>query len=236
MSETEKTIPVQDIVSAGTERVDGKELTLWFDSTRCIHARFCVTGGPETFVANVEGDWLYPDNTDTEHLMHIAKQCPSGAIQIERKDEGPNETAPQVNTVRVWENGPLAVHAEILLDGKADGARRVLCRCGLSKSKPYCDGSHRGEEDDVEPFIASGEPATRNMTMMDLRGGPLRIDPQMDGPLMVSGPVEIMAGTGRGVERTQTCRLCRCGASANKPFCDGSHARVGFRAGSSRSD
>ncbi|MEM7728949.1 MAG: CDGSH iron-sulfur domain-containing protein [Pseudomonadota bacterium] len=219
------------IVGEGTERIEGEDVVLWFDGRRCIHARYCVTGAPETFIANVEGDWLYPDNTDTEHLVHVAKQCPSGAIQIERRDDGPDEEPPQVNTARLYENGPYAVNAEIVLDGAPDGTRRVLCRCGLSSEKPYCDGSHQGDaETGVEPFRATGEPETRDMTMMEVRGGPLRIDPQMDGPLMVSGPLEILAGTGRGVERTQSCRLCRCGASGNKPFCDGSHARVGFRA------
>lgn len=230
MSKNDQMPAIQDIVSEGTERVEGDDVTLYFDGKRCIHARYCVTGAPDTFVANVEGDWLYPNKTEAAHLLHVARQCPSGAIQIDRKDGGPEETPPQVNTARVYENGPYAVHAEIILNGKPDGTRRVLCRCGLSSSKPYCDGSHKGEEEGVDPFIASGEPETRDMTMMDERGGVLRIDPQMDGPLMVSGPVEILAGTGRGIERTQTCRLCRCGASNKKPFCDGSHARIGFRA------
>lgn len=229
MSKTPTPQSLEAIVSQHTERVEGTDLTLWFDSQRCIHARHCVLGAPETFVANVEGDWLYPDNTDTAHLMHIAKQCPSGAIQIQRKDHDPDETPPQVNTARVYENGPLAIHAEIILDGKADGTRRVLCRCGKSSNKPYCDGSHKGEGDKSAPFIASGEPATRDMTMMDLRGGPLHIDAQPNGPLKVSGPVEILSGTGRGIERTDACRLCRCGASANKPFCDGSHVSIGFQ-------
>ena len=38
-----------------------------------------------------------------------------------------------------------------------------------------------------------------------------------------------LGGTGRVVARMQTTRLCRCGGSANKPFCDGTHARIGFR-------
>ncbi|GLQ21650.1 CDGSH iron-sulfur domain-containing protein [Algimonas porphyrae] len=229
MNQTTRKTDMDAIVSDDAERVEGKDVTLYFDGKRCIHARYCVTGAPDTFVANVEGDWLYPDRSDPDHLLHIAKQCPSGAIQIVRKDDGLDEHPPQVNTARIYENGPYAVHAEIILDGKADGTRRVLCRCGLSAKKPYCDGSHKGDKDDQDPFIASGEPETRDMTMMEERGGPLRINPQMDGPLMVSGPVEILAGTGRGIERTQTCRLCRCGASQNKPFCDGSHARVGFK-------
>ena len=219
-------------VTPETEVVPGEDLRLYFDAKRCIHARYCVTGAPDTFVGNVDGDWIHPDETETGHLIHVAKQCPSGAIQYDALDGGPEESPPEANTVRVWENGPLAVHAEIVLDGEPDGFRRVLCRCGLSGSKPYCDGSHNGGDepgDPVDAFVASGEPPTRDMTALDERGGPLRIDPQLDGPLMISGNLEIMAGTGRGVERTQTCRLCRCGASQNKPFCDGSHARVGFR-------
>ncbi|MBP7289524.1 MAG: CDGSH iron-sulfur domain-containing protein [Nannocystaceae bacterium] len=52
-----------------------------------------------------------------------------------------------------------------------------------------------------------------------------------DGPLEIAGPVEICAGTGRTIARVESARLCRCGGSANKPFCDGTHARIGFRAG-----
>jgi len=42
--------------------------------------------------------------------------------------------------------------------------------------------------------------------------------------------LEIMTGTGRTVARQQTARLCRCGGSANKPFCDDTHRRIGFKA------
>ena len=56
-----------------------------------------------------------------------------------------------------------------------------------------------------------------------------RIEPLPDGPLQVRGNLEITSGTGRVVARVQSARLCRCGGSGNKPFCDGSHARIGFR-------
>ena len=49
------------------------------------------------------------------------------------------------------------------------------------------------------------------------------------GPLKVRGPLEICSGTGRTVFRTQYAKLCRCGGSANKPFCDDTHLRIGFR-------
>jgi CDGSH-type Zn-finger protein len=40
----------------------------------------------------------------------------------------------------------------------------------------------------------------------------------------------IVSGTGRTVDRVTAARLCRCGGSSRKPFCDGTHARIGFQA------
>ena len=65
--------------------------------------------------------------------------------------------------------------------------------------------------------------------MLPLRDGPLAIDPQTDGPLQLRGSLEITSGTGRVVARVTAARLCRCGGSNTKPFCDGTHSRIGFR-------
>ena len=51
-----------------------------------------------------------------------------------------------------------------------------------------------------------------------------------DGPLEVAGDVRILASDGSLVKETAKCYLCRCGHSANKPFCDGAHKREGFTA------
>lgn len=48
-----------------------------------------------------------------------------------------------------------------------------------------------------------------------------------NGPLIVQGTIEVQDQTGATTIHTMTA-LCRCGASANKPYCDGSHQRVGF--------
>ena len=52
-----------------------------------------------------------------------------------------------------------------------------------------------------------------------------------NGPLLVKGPVLLLDAEGHEfrAERT-TVALCRCGASTTKPFCDGTHSRLGFRA------
>jgi CDGSH-type Zn-finger protein/uncharacterized Fe-S cluster protein YjdI len=200
-------------------------LTLRFDGSRCIHSRHCVLEAPTVFLANTKGAWLHPETTTVEHCVRVAHNCPSGAITYERHDGGPAESAPAVNVVRVRENGPYAVHGAIDLSGA--GMRVTLCRCGRSRRKPYCDGSHS-----EAGFTATGEPAAQASEPLIERGGPLSITPVVDGPLQLLGNVEICSGTGRTLLRTQSTRLCRCGGSGSKPFCDGSHARIGFRSDS----
>jgi len=60
-------------------------------------------------------------------------------------------------------------------------------------------------------------------------GGPPVVEPRPDGPLFVRGAVRIVDADGRVVREDTRVALCRCGASGNKPFCDGSHRRIGFR-------
>lgn len=209
---------------AGVDEIEGKSLTLLFDSKRCIHSRFCVTWAPNVFLANVEGPWIHPDAMEVERLVEIAHVCPSGAIRYRRKDGKADEVAPLVNLISLRENGPYAVRANMRLDGQTGEFRATLCRCGASKNKPFCDGSHNQVK-----FTASGEPLSGKTDMLAVRDGILAIDPETDGPLRVRGNLEIISGTGRVVARLTQARLCRCGGSGNKPFCDGTHARIGFR-------
>lgn len=208
----------------GVEYVEGRDMTLIYEGHRCIHSRLCVTGAPTVFLANVKGPWIHPDTMDTEHLVAVAESCPSGAIRYRRKDGRPDEAPPPVNLASVREAGPYALRGRLQLDGADAGFRATLCRCGASKNKPYCDGSHHEVN-----FTATGEPATGKADMLPVRDGVLAVDPQPDGPLKVRGNLEIVSGTGRVVARVTSAQLCRCGGSANKPFCDGTHARIGFR-------
>jgi CDGSH-type Zn-finger protein/uncharacterized Fe-S cluster protein YjdI len=215
--------PVPTVID-GVEHIPGKKLTLLFEMKKCIHSRFCVTGAPSVFLANVKGPWINPDAMAVERLVEIAHACPSGAIRYERKDGAENEAPPPVNLIGIREAGPYAVRGDIRLDGESIHTRATLCRCGASKNKPYCDGSHH-----EIGFSATGEPPTGAADMLAVRDGLLEIDPEMDGPLQVRGNLEIISGTGRVVSRVTQARLCRCGGSNTKPFCDGTHARIGFK-------
>jgi CDGSH-type Zn-finger protein len=173
-----------------------------------------------------------------------------------------------------------------------------LCRCGKSKTMPYCDSSHlleafdgtetasrkkyseqidsktKGpqlELTDVHDLCAngrfcdrkegtwnltknSGDLAAKKMAIQqacDCPAGRLvawdkktgkAIEPAFEeslaivddpsakcsGPIWVKGGVQIQAADGFEYEKRNRVTLCRCGRSANKPFCDGTHSRIGF--------
>ena len=52
---------------------------------------------------------------------------------------------------------------------------------------------------------------------------------KVSGPLWLRGGIPVISADGFAYEVRNRMTLCRCGASANKPFCDGSHFKVGFR-------
>ena len=171
------------------------------------------------------------------------------------------------------------------------GPRYVLCRCGQSANKPYCDSTHRtipfvaddGARDsyDERARVLGGTAITvRDDRSICVHAGfcgsrvtnvwkqvphtsesavraqviamvercpsgaltyqleePRDVEPLLataiavvaDGPLWVTGRVAIRNSDGAELERRNRVTLCRCGGSANKPLCDGSHKENGFR-------
>lgn len=147
---------------------------------------------PDVFKANVQGPWIDPDAASADALLEVAHNCPSGAITIERSDGGESEIAPKVNRITVRENGPLAFWAELKIGDEPVLFRAALCRCGQSKNKPLCDGTH-----EVIGIAATGEPAAATSEPLADRSGPVTVTPSPNGPLMVAGRVEIVSGSGR---------------------------------------
>ncbi len=205
---------------------ESSELVVNFDGKKCIHARRCVLGLPKVFVPGAKGAWIFPDQASADEVTRLIDTCPSGALTYERKDRGPEECVPQVNTARLWQNGPVEYKGDLQIAGDEPAKRAVLCRCGHSKNKPYCDNSH------VEAgFEATGEEAgDSDAETLEVRDGPVTFTLAKDGPLIVEGNLEIIAASGRRLATKTKAFMCRCGASANKPYCDGSHKKIGFEA------
>jgi uncharacterized Fe-S cluster protein YjdI len=88
--------------------------------------------------------------------------------------------------------------------------------------------------DEIEAAVArcpSGALRTRRVgTPAPKREEPLELHASADGPLLVTGGVRVLDADGAVLYEGERAALCRCGGSANKPFCDGTHKRNGFRA------
>ncbi len=195
---------------------------LYFDGEKCIHSRNCVLNRPDVFVPDVKGEWIHPENASSGELRAIADNCPSGAIRYE--ETGRTQRKPLVNTLHLRENGPYALNADLQLGEEPCVSQKMtLCRCGASKNKPCCDGSHVGID-----FVATGEVAVVVSPVPVSQTGVVIVSPLKDGPVQVDGNLEICTGTGHTVNRVQQVHLCRCGHSSNKPYCDGTHSKVGF--------
>ncbi len=202
-------------------------MTLLYEGKKCIHSRFCVTGAPTCSWPT----WLAPGSTRTRcpsmHWWRSRTRAHPGAIRYRRKDGKPDESTPPVNLLSIREGG-----------GPTRCAPSCRSRARAASSEPRCVvAAPRRTSLIVTGRITRsisrprGEPATGAADMLAVRNGPLSVEPQTDGPLQVRGNLEIISGTGRVVARVQQAMLCRCGGSANKPFCDGTHARIGFSSG-----
>ena len=141
-----------------------------------------------------------------------------------RDKDGTSETAAAENFVTLAYQGPLYASGDLELAGAPQDMpgvrfRVALCRCGRSQNRLFCDNSHL--EAGFEDYGAVGEKGEG----LAAAGGKLSIKALPDGPLLFSGNFAIRAASGRVAWQGTQAALCRCGASENKPFCDGSHNR-----------
>ena len=212
----------------GEKRYTRKDIDVTYSLKRCIHAAECVRGLPAVFDTD-KRPWIQPDQATADEIAAVVARCPSGALHYERKASEQQEPTPARNTVELRVNGPLYLRGDlevIMPDGAVltRDVRLALCRCGASENKPFCDNTHREigfkASDPVGEDGASGEsPAT----------GTLTVKPSLNGPLLLRGNFEIRTASGELVSRATRGALCRCGGSGNKPFCDGTHRKIGFK-------
>lgn len=205
------------------------EIKVTWDKERCIHAAECVRGLPKVFDPNRK-PWIKPELASAEEVTEVIKRCPTGALHYELEDADKTEQPPEQNVITIEKDGPLYIHGEVVIKGLNGNVilkdtRVAMCRCGKSKNKPLCDNSH----------IEEGFKATTSYNVERLRtepvkgkGGELSVTLYNNAPFLVEGNYDLVGEeTGR-----ETCSkkmsYCRCGASSTKPFCDGSHKKVGF--------
>lgn len=210
-----------------TVHYKGEHATVTWDGGLCIHIGECGRAKGELFVGGRQ-PWCQPDVSAADGIREVIERCPTGALSVEFADGSVPEVAADENSVQVAYNGPLFVRGDLDIGGAPDDVpglkfRAALCRCGQSKNKPYCDNSH--EEAGFQDYGAVGEPGGGAPGS----GGKLEVSFADNGPVLVKGNLKIVASSGRNAWHGTNAALCRCGASKNKPFCDGAHKKIGFR-------
>ena len=204
--------------------------------------------------------------------------------------------------IQIREDGPYVVRGGVPIRDAGGtliqtGRTAMLCRCGASSTKPFCDDTHERSDFDGCETADKGPIESRrhiypgeHVTILDARricahaavctdelpkvfdvsksrwidpdlgpaeaiadvvsrcpsgalafalpGDPEPVEPHLepeircakDASYEVRGAIELVGADGESYERRERVTLCRCGASRNKPFCDGRHADVGFTA------
>lgn len=123
----------------------GKSIAIHDDRSICAHAGFCTGDLAEVFKSGTE-PWIDPDNATVEEIAALVRRCPSGALTYSITGDPSPESGGEA-VVTVSKDGPYAVTgdcdlADVPLAEGAPATRYTLCRCGGSKNKPFCDGSH----------------------------------------------------------------------------------------------
>ena len=133
----------------------GQRITIHDNRGICSHAGYCTDDLRAVFKLG-EAPWIDPDGATTQEIIDTIDRCPSGALGYTTGDIEPRDPA-RPPRVTVTKNGPYAVSGgiELIDQPMGEGASLehcALCRCGASKNKPFCDGSHWriGFEDDTD--------------------------------------------------------------------------------------
>ena len=123
----------------------GKKITIHDNRGICAHSGFCTDNLSFVFKLKEE-PWIDPDGATVEEVIETVKKCPSGALSftIDNVEHRDQDKEPKVTVSR---DGPYFVVGSIELKNghRFEGTSKehyTMCRCGGSKNKPFCDGTH----------------------------------------------------------------------------------------------
>jgi CDGSH-type Zn-finger protein/uncharacterized Fe-S cluster protein YjdI len=210
---------------AKLHRYESAGVAVTWDARRCIHAAECVQGLPEVFDTSAK-PWIQPAAADAASLAEVVNRCPSGALRMHHADRTSAMVVPPLNTCQVTGDGPSYLRGDLTVnvgDASHTETHVALCRCGASQNKPYCDNSHRKVGFVDAGALPAEVPSPPGATL----SAPLAVRLVPNGPVHCVGPLVLRGSDGRTAFSDQTF-LCRCGASQNKPYCDGTHRKIGF--------
>lgn len=128
-----------------TGQVNGVDVTVSYTPVLCTHAAQCQARAVAVFNPKAK-PWIQPENGTLEAIMDVIAACPSGALRVSVGEQPAQHMTTGEVAIAVEKDGPYHV-SNVALEAEFNGvgasrAKYSLCRCGLSKNKPFCDGSH----------------------------------------------------------------------------------------------
>ncbi len=132
------------------------DITVYWKPAECIHAGICFRELRKVFDP-AKRPWIDLSKATTQEIIDIVDRCPTDALTY--KDNVGNTTTNEANepseqseatdtlTISIMKNGPILVEGSFKLiydSGKEQEIKNItsLCRCGMSKNMPHCDGTH----------------------------------------------------------------------------------------------
>ena len=130
------------------------EITVYWRPNLCIHSANCVIGLPGVF-NNKKRPLINIHAAGSKEIMKVIDTCPSRALvyhknpkYISSKAKKNGSKRPKFARIQLLKDGPLLIKGNFILRDVAKKKIKIekqiisLCRCGSSKRKPFCDGSH----------------------------------------------------------------------------------------------
>ncbi len=181
---------------------------IWIHDNRgvCSHRGYCTDELPSVFRGGKE-PWIDPDGASIEEIIGMCEKCPSGALSYSlpegQRFQAVNGRGPAINISpkRYGADGPYDIVGSIELNdpnGEIPESEEhyTLCRCGGSKNKPFCDGTHWHIDYDEKTAHLS-----RNDRMAPEHRREERFDNKMDTVVRLRDTGESLISSMRTLER-----------------------------------
>ena len=135
----------KDTASDRAESFVGEGITIHDDRSRCAGAGVCTDNLSEVFKLGVE-PWIDAHGAESDEIARVVSLCPSGALSYSLSGSPEPVEHPEGPSITVAKDAPYAVRGVQVVAGDGEPydtrERQTLCRCGGSRIKPFCDGSH----------------------------------------------------------------------------------------------
>jgi uncharacterized Fe-S cluster protein YjdI len=130
------------------------EITVFWKAELCIHSANCLIGLPEVFNTR-KRPWINVHASESKEIMKIVDTCPSRALTylkstkfVTSKPRKSPKMKSKFARVQILKDGPALITGNFIIRDakkkkiKVENEVAAICRCGASKKKPFCDGTH----------------------------------------------------------------------------------------------